>query len=74
MYLLSAFLFSVRRALIPSCRAGLWALWMAGVAVMAGCANTSPPPGVKAVTPFDLQRYQGAGMSWPGSTTHSSAV
>ncbi|MGB3879868.1 MAG: lipocalin family protein [Diaphorobacter nitroreducens] len=59
MYLLSAFLFSVRRALIPSCRAGLWALWMAGVAVMAGCANTSPPPGVEAVTPFDLQRYQG---------------
>lgn len=59
MYLVSAFLFSVRRALIPSCRAGLWALWMAGVAVMAGCANTSPPPGVKAVTPFDLQRYQG---------------
>ena len=59
MYLISAFLFSVRRALIPSCRAGLWALWMAGVAVMAGCANTSPPPGVKAVSPFDLQRYQG---------------
>ena len=59
MYLLSAFLFSVRRALIPSCRAGLWALWMAGVAVMAGCANTNPPPGVEAVTPFDLQRYQG---------------
>lgn len=59
MYLLSAFLFSVRRALIPTCRAGLWALWMAGVAVMAGCANTSPPPGVEAVTPFDLQRYQG---------------
>ncbi|PZU37840.1 MAG: lipocalin, partial [Acidovorax sp.] len=59
MYLVSAFLFSVRRALIPSCRAGLWALWMAGVAVMAGWANTSPPPGVKAVTPFDLQRYQG---------------
>lgn len=59
MYLLSAFLFSVRRAVIQSCRAGLWALWMAGVAVMAGCANTSPPPGVEAVTPFDLQRYQG---------------
>lgn len=59
MYLLSAFLFSVRRALIPSCRAGLWALWMAGVAAMAGCANTSPSPGVEAVTPFDLQRYQG---------------
>ena len=32
---------------------------MAGVAVMAGCANTSPPPGVEAVSPFDLQRYQG---------------
>ena len=26
---------------------------------MAGCANTSPPPGVEAVTSFDLQRYQG---------------
>lgn len=48
MYLVSAFLFSVRRALIPSCRAGLWALWMAGVAVMAGWANTSPPAGRKS--------------------------
>lgn len=59
MYLLSAFLCSVRCALISFCRGGLWALWMAGIAVMAGCANTNPPPGVAAITPFDLQRYQG---------------
>ncbi len=31
----------------------------AGVALLAGCASTSPPPGITAVTPFDLQRYQG---------------
>ena len=27
--------------------------------LLAGCASTRPPPGVTAVTPFDLQRYQG---------------
>lgn len=31
-----------------------------GVAAgLAGCASTQPPPGVAAVTPFDLTRYQG---------------
>lgn len=30
-----------------------------GVAVMLGCASSSPPAGIAAVTPFDLQRYQG---------------
>lgn len=29
-----------------------------GLAV-AGCAFTSPPPGISAVTPFDLARYEG---------------
>lgn len=27
--------------------------------LLAGCANTSAPPGVTAVTPFDAQRYAG---------------
>lgn len=36
-----------------------WAMGFAGVALLAGCASTSPPPGITAVTPFDLQRYQG---------------
>ena len=30
-----------------------------GVAAMLGCASSSPPAGIVAVTPFDLQRYQG---------------
>ena len=60
MHMFHTFLCSVGRVLAPSCRRGLWALGMAaGVVLMAGCANTSPPPGVEAVSPFDLQRYQG---------------
>lgn len=39
-------------------RPGLLALW-AACTLLAGCTSTSPPPGVAAVTPFDLQRYQG---------------
>jgi len=36
------------------------ALLIAGTVLLAaGCANTRPPRGVTAVTPFDLQRYQG---------------
>ena len=30
-----------------------------GALLASGCASTTPPPGVIAVTPFDLQRYQG---------------
>ena len=37
----------------------LLVLALAGLHVLAGCASTSPPPGIIAVTPFDLQRYQG---------------
>ncbi len=41
-------------------RLALLALLLAGSALLlAGCASTRPPPGVTAVTPFDLQRYQG---------------
>ena len=41
-------------------RLGLLALLLAGSALLlAGCASTRPPPGVTAVTPFDVQRYAG---------------
>lgn len=41
-------------------RRALPSLLAAGCALLlAGCASTRPPPGVTAVTPFDLQRYQG---------------
>ncbi|MEL4179789.1 lipocalin family protein [Roseateles sp. PN1] len=46
---------SRRRAL----RSGALALALAGLGVLAGCMSTSPPPGVTAVQPFDLERYQG---------------
>ncbi|MGL6158357.1 MAG: lipocalin family protein, partial [Ralstonia mannitolilytica] len=38
-----------------------WALVpvLAGTMLLAGCVPTSPPEGITAVTPFDLQRYQG---------------
>lgn len=32
---------------------------VASLALLAGCSATSPPPGITAVRPFDLQRYQG---------------
>lgn len=42
-------------------RRGLLALLLlASAALLAtGCTGTRPPPGVTAVTPFDVQRYQG---------------
>ena len=41
-------------------RPGLLTLMLAATALLAaGCTSTAPPPGVQAVTPFDLQRYQG---------------
>lgn len=41
-------------------RLGLLALLVAGTGLLlAGCTNTLPPPGVTAVTPFDVQRYTG---------------
>lgn len=41
-------------------RLGLLALLAAGTGLLlAGCASTHPPPGVTAVTPFDVQRYAG---------------
>lgn len=35
------------------------AMMIAGAALLAGCAPTSPPQGIAPVAPFDLQRYQG---------------
>ncbi|MBS0466353.1 MAG: lipocalin family protein [Proteobacteria bacterium] len=41
-------------------RLGLLALLAVGTGLLlAGCASTRPPPGVTAVTPFDVQRYAG---------------
>lgn len=41
-------------------RLGLLAALLAGAGLLvAGCASTRSPPGVAAVTPFDLQRYLG---------------
>ncbi len=41
-------------------RLGLLALLVAGTGLLlAGCTSTLPPPGVTAVTPFDVQRYAG---------------
>ena len=41
-------------------RLALLVLLLAGtVLLLAGCASTRPPQGVTAVTPFDMQRYQG---------------
>ncbi len=41
-------------------RLGWLALLVAGaVLLLVGCANTRPPPGVTAVSPFDVQRYAG---------------
>lgn len=39
---------------------GVLALLLAGTGTLvAGCASTGPPPGVTAVTPFDVKRYEG---------------
>lgn len=40
-------------------RPALLALCIATAAMLGACTSTSPPPGVTAVSPFDLQRYQG---------------
>lgn len=39
-----------------------WLALLASAAFMfalSGCTSTSPPPGIAAVTPFDLARYEG---------------
>ena len=51
---------SARPSPLQRHRLALLALLLAGSALLlAGCASTRPPPGVTAVTPFDVQRYQG---------------
>jgi apolipoprotein D and lipocalin family protein len=41
-------------------RLGLLVLLVAGTGLLlAGCTSTPPPPGVTAVSPFDVQRYAG---------------
>ena len=41
-----------------------WLVWLTGLpllvlALLAGCASIQPPAGVRAVSPFSLERYQG---------------
>ena len=36
-----------------------WVLLLACFSLLAGCASTHVPSGLQAVSPFDLQRYQG---------------
>ena len=41
-----------------------WLVWLTGLpllvlALLAGCASIQPPTGVRAVSPFSLERYQG---------------
>lgn len=40
-------------------RLGWLAYALLTVALLTGCASTSPPPGLQPVTGFDVQRYQG---------------
>lgn len=51
-------LLPARRAFARSIRLALLAAGLASAALLTAC-STSPPPGVTAVSPFDLQRYQG---------------
>lgn len=50
----------LRAAALRAVRARLhWLAPLLAGAFLAGCAPTSPPEGITAVSPFDLQRYQG---------------
>lgn len=51
MHTLPICLSRARRLLLAGC--------LAGAALLGACTSANPPPGVEAVSPFDLQRYQG---------------
>lgn len=59
MHTLTIYLSRARRALSRSSSRLLLATWLAGSALLTACTSTQPPPGVEAVSSFDLQRYQG---------------
>ena len=60
MQFIARTLASARTPLSRRQRLGLLALLVVGTSLLlAGCASTRPPPGVTAVTPFDVQRYAG---------------
>ncbi len=60
MHTIARTLGSARISVSRRQRLGLLALLLAGSALLlAGCASTRPPPGVTAVSPFDVQRYAG---------------
>ena len=60
MQFIARTLASARTPLSRRQRLGLLALLVVGTGLLlAGCASTRPPPGVTAVTPFNVQRYAG---------------
>ena len=60
MQFIARTLASARTPLSRRQRLGLLALLVVGTGLpLVGCASTRPPPGVTAVTPFDVQRYAG---------------
>lgn len=59
MHALQTHLSRARHALARSSSRMLLAGCLAGAALLAACTSTQPPPGVEAVSAFDLQRYQG---------------
>ena len=60
MQFIARTLASARTPLSRRQRLGLLALLVVATGLLlVGCASTRPPPGVTAVTPFDVQRYAG---------------
>lgn len=59
MHTLTICLSRARQALAHASSRVLLAACLAGTALLGACTSTQPPAGVEAVSPFDLQRYQG---------------
>lgn len=47
------------KSLSPGVRGWALAMFLALPVLMTGCVSIGPPPGITAVAPFDLARYQG---------------
>ena len=47
------------KRLSPRVRGWALAMFLALPVLVTGCASIGPPPGISAVAPFDLARYEG---------------